>query len=191
MVQVIQELSHPNAYGQVIVDRPGYYAQFNQNDVTAADLEFAERVLVSEGINGRTLELDEVTLSPLIQRVSVFDTDEQARRERWATRTHTDEYGNEHNFKDYVERWLADRSQNHPDFRMIEEAPLEPPWPNYLDYRGSLDSLISRLIEDGFDLGRVLAFEEKVGHRDAVIERLRAELARRREEARGTEVVPA
>lgn len=193
MVQVISERTHVTQYGGLITDREGYIAKFNQNDVIDADLEFAEKVLVGQvGINGRTTDADEVTLSPLIQRVSVFDTEEQARREQWGARTYVDDYGKTHDFREYVEGWLAQRAATHGDFRLVTEILPEPPWPNYLEYRGSLDSLMERLLDDGFDLGEVLRYEEKVAKREQVIERLRAEIGRgANEAAQAAEVVRA
>jgi hypothetical protein len=171
-VGIITERSHPTQYGATVVDVPGYTAYFT-SDVTAADVEFAEREFENLGLMyGRTLLVDEVTSTPITNRLSVFDTEEKALQENWATRTYTDEMGREWDFKEYVEWKLANRAENNPDFRLVDVEAIQPPWPRYLAFQGSLDELMQRIADDGYDVGRVLAYERQSGQRPAVIEAL-------------------
>jgi hypothetical protein len=82
MVQIVEGRSHPTAYGDLITDRENYIARFTQNDVTDADIDFVRRTF-GEVLPGRTTLVDEMTSTPLLDRVSVFDTDEMALRENW------------------------------------------------------------------------------------------------------------
>jgi len=183
--------AHYNAYGDEIVDRQGYIATFDQNDITDDDIDFVERVFVSEGMQGRTTNLDEVSLTPLLDRVSTFDTEEMSERQNWSERKYIDAHGEEHDFKEYVEQFLAARSVRHPDFRLLEVLPVAPPWPTYMTFKGDLEALIERLVDDGHDLERVLRFEIETGHRQAVIDRLKQEIAERQALLAGSETVLA
>jgi hypothetical protein len=192
-VGIVGELVHFSNYGDRIVERDAYTAEFNQNDVTEDDLHYAERCFKNElgQIRGQTVLGDEVTPTPFLDRVSVFDTDEEAAREDWEGKTFTDPRGNVWPFKDYVEDVMSKLAVNHPDFRQIIQRPAEPPWPNYLQFRGPLERLVEKLVEEGFDLREVLRFEQETGHREAVIEALQARLAQQKEEMAGMEQVPA
>lgn len=140
---------------------PMVIAQFTPGDITAEELVFAERVFKGE-TNGRTLELDEVTPTELLGRLSSYDTDEHA--EYFAQLD--EEYGapsgakNWEGWKAYTEQKLIERSQPGSDSRIFEAAPLSPPWPKYNEFRGSIDDLIMRLLEDGYHLPAVLEYEQ-------------------------------
>jgi hypothetical protein len=182
-VQVIEPRGHATQYGDWITDREGYIAQFVNDDVTEADVNWAEEVFVKGGLaHGRTTLVDEVTPTPLINRLSVFDTEEMALRENWHERKHVDAFGNEHDFQKHVEDFLSRRAVDHPDFRQIFVEPIETPWPRYLDFRGTLDQLLEKIEDDGYDPARVLAYERQSGHRPAVIAALE-KLVEEREQA--------
>jgi len=161
-VGIIDEKSHPTPYGAVITDRPGYTAHFTQDDVSDEDLEFVRREW-GDKLPGQTVLVDEVTPAPLLQRVSVFDTEEASIREGWSGRTIMDDRGDVHDFKTFVEAKLSERAERHPDFRQLVEAPVEPPWPNYFSFGGSLEQLIETLVRMGHDLHKVLRFEQQQG----------------------------
>jgi hypothetical protein len=190
-VGIVEARTHATAYGDLIVDREGYIAQFSQ-DINQDDIEFAERVFVDEGlVMGRQQMLDEVTLVPLQNRLSVFDTEEMAIAEDWGARTVTDAYGREHDFREYVEAKLLERSQNHPLFRLRSEAVLEPPWPRYLEYGGTLEQLLQKVVDDGYDPAYVLRFEQQSGKRPAVIRALESLVNAQEAELEGAEAVRA
>jgi hypothetical protein len=157
---IVEQRSHATQYGDTIIDREGYTAQFMPEDVTEADIEVAEEVFAGM-LHGRKLELDEVTPVPLMTRLSVFDTGERALAEDWSPE-----------FRELVESTLLKRSDMHPDFRLVTREPIEAPWPRYLDFKGSLDELLQKVVEDGHDPNRVLAYERQTGQRPQVIEAL-------------------
>jgi hypothetical protein len=161
-VQIVEPRVHMTQYGDRVTDREGYVAQFLTGDVTEADVDFAERVFLKEGLlYGRTTELDEVTPTSLLSRLSVFDTAQRAADEKW-----TDD------FRQTVEEKLTERADGHPDFRLITVEAIAAPWPRYLDFRGTLPQLIEKIVEDGYDVRQVLAFERQSGQRPEAIEAL-------------------
>jgi len=192
-VSVLPKKSHFNNYGDELIDQDGYIAEFNRNAITEADLHFAEKVFLNEfgQIQGQTVMGDEVTPTPFVDRLSVFDTEEAAVREQWDARTVTDVYGKTTPFKQYVETYLSEHGVSHPDYRLVIELPAQPPWPRYEQFQGSLEQLVERLIEDGYDLLEVIRYEEQTGHRQQVIEALRERLRERQEEIAGAVQVPA
>ena len=192
-VPVVGQRSHFSNFGDEIIDREGYTVKFSHDLITDDDVHFVERVFADEfgRIHGQTVLADEVTPTPIRERVSVFDTDEAALIEDWDLKTFTTPRGEEIPFKQYVEQTLSRLGVNHPDFRQVETLPANPPWPNYLDFKGSLDQLVARLVEDGYDLREVVRFEEQTGHRQAVIDSLTAVLAEQAREIEEAVQVPA
>jgi hypothetical protein len=189
-VQVIEQRDHYTQYGDRMVDREGFTAHFNQNDLNEGDVEFAERIFGAEGLHGRTTEVDEVTLTPIVNRLSVFDTDEEAGRQQWAGQTV--EIGDRvYDKKEYIEDWLAAHAVDHPDFRQIVTVPLQPPWPNYLAYRGTPEQLLTKLEAEGHDLDGVLRYEEQLGQRPEMIGVLRERIRELETETAGALEVPA
>lgn len=189
MVQLVEGRAHATQYGDLITDRDNYVAQFTQDDVTDADIEFVRRTF-GEVLPGRTTLVDEMTPTPLLDRVSVFDTDEMALRERWEGRTVTDARGDVHDFKRWVEAKLSERAVGHPDFRQVQVAPLQPPWPNYLEFRGTLEQLVQTLVFQGHDLRQVRAFEIEQG-RPQVADAIQAEIERQAAEVQNAPQVLA
>jgi hypothetical protein len=158
-VGIVEQKSHPTQYGDLIIDREGYNAVFLADDVTQADIEFAEDVFEKQGlVYGRKYELDEVTPVPLMNRLSVFDTAERALAENWSPE-----------FRKVVEDTLLRRADMHPDFRLIDVEPIKAPWPRYLDFVGSMEQLLQKVVDDGYDVAQVLAYERQTGQRPQVI----------------------
>jgi hypothetical protein len=161
-VQIIEPRVHMSQYGDRITDREGYVAYFRTGDVTEADVDFAERVFVKEGLlYGRKLEVDDVTPASLLTRLSVFDTAQRASEEKWSD-----------DFRQLVEDFLVERADNHPDFRLITIEAIAPPWPNYLDFRGAKSELLQKIVDDGYSVRDVIAFERQSGQRPELIEAL-------------------
>lgn len=187
-VGIIPDRAHFSNFGDRIVDQEGFIASFNQNEVTETDVSFAERVF---SMQGRQTLQDEVTPVPTMERISVFDTAEEAVRNNWRGRTHTDERGKEWDFQDYVEKVLLENSQGHDDFRLHEHAKEPPPWPRYMEFQGSLDQLFAKILEDGHDFRQVLAFERQNARRPVLIEALEQKIGEQDALLVGAEVVPA
>lgn len=178
MVVVGEKVRYSN-YGDRIVDQEQVLAQFTQNDVTDADLAFAQTIWPK--MEGFTTLIDEVTPTPMLDRVSVYDTEEEAIRGNWEGRTVLDDRGEVHDLKTYVEKRLSERAVRHTEFRQVELVPLDPPWPNYLNFTGTMEALIAKLTEDGYDLAHALAYEKQIG-RQPVVQALQAEINRQEQE---------
>lgn len=189
-VSVVGERVHHSQYGDRIVDREGYVAEFNQNDLNEGDLEYAKKVFPPDQLQGIQVLSDEMTPAPFIDRISVFDTDEEAKRRHWEGETIEDHRG-VFDKKEFVEDFLVKHAVDHPDFRLIETIPLEPPWPRYLEYNGTPAQLLAKIESDGHDLQEVLRYEQQLNERPAMIEILQQRLNEQVEEAQGAEVVPA
>lgn len=167
---------------------PTVIAEFQPGDVTADELVFAERVFKGE-TNGRTLELDEVTPTNLLGRLSTYDTDLHA--DYFAQLD--DEYGMPTGFRGEWNGWkalaeqkLLERSQPGSDSRLYESAPLMPPWPKYDVFAGDLDELVLKIVEDGYHIPYVIAYEEQKQKRDDVLAALRQAEVDFKDEATGT-----
>jgi hypothetical protein len=187
-VEVVKERVRFSNFGDRIVEQEQLLAKFNQDDVTDDDIDFA---VATWGIMpGRTTLVDEVTPTPALDRVSVYDTEEEALRGDWEGRTVLDNRGELVDLKTWVERVLTERADRHPDFRQVFERPLEPPWPTYLQFGGSLEQLIQTLVYQGHDLGKVLRFEKQIG-RPQVADAIQAEIDRQAAQHADAVQVPA
>lgn len=155
---------------QVVV--PNIVAEFWQGDITSAELAFAEFAFKGE-LNGRTLELDEVTPTQLLGRLSIYDTENPSVVA--AMEALDEEFGKprgHESYKDLLEAKLLSRSGPGLDFRLVEEAPVPAPWPRYNEYAGSFEDLVQRVIDDGYHLPEVLAYERQNLNRVEVVELL-------------------
>ena len=104
---------------------------------------------------GLTQHEDEATPSDPIYRLSIYDTDEEAKKQGWDVDT-----------KDLVEATLTHSSQLAPDsILVIESTPIAAPFPAYDSYDGDIDQLVITLVEQGHDLERVLTYERNFGQR--------------------------
>jgi hypothetical protein len=113
---------------------------------------------------GNTQSEDEATPTDPIQRLSVYDTDEQAQAHGWDEETQA-----------FVEARLTELALNAPsECIQITDAPIAPPFPRYDEWDGpSPDMLIVRLIEDGHDLPLILHYERTFGRkREKIIKAL-------------------
>jgi hypothetical protein len=180
---------------------PQLVAKFKQGDLTSDELSFA-RSLWDRSANGRTLEMDQVTKTDLLGRLSVYDTDapdvqqefdeidraldgqphaKLARDERWKP-------GDAERLT--IERLMEAAARgNNGDFAAYTEAAVPPPWPKYDDFPGSAEDLLEVLVEQGHHLPQALAYERQNGKRRVVIEMLEEEIAR--QQPQGAEIIPA
>jgi hypothetical protein len=163
---------------------PGFQASFWQSDITAAELEFAERHFSP---NGRTTEVDEVTLTPLLGRLSVYDTeaekevakydeiDEQmlgetipgSRGKLWERGT----------MKRMVEEKLVARAATSQTFALVVEPRVAPPWPAYDSFPGEVEDLVAVIQAQGHHIPAVIAYERQNRRRADVIAALEDALA--------------
>jgi hypothetical protein len=127
--------------------RSPIYADFWQEDIREHEVMAAEK---SFNLHGRTTEMDQVTPSPILNRLSVYDTIVAQEREGY-----TDEQ------REQIEQFMLRRAEQtgNSTFMMVPEREILPPWPRYNEFRGSVDRLLERIAEDGYDLNSVLTYE--------------------------------
>lgn len=177
-VQIQAGRGRPDGLGNVTVVVPNIIAQFTPGGLNVGDLEFAREQFEEKGeLNGRTTLLDEVTLSPLLNRLSTFDTEDLSFVEEMTQLD--DEFGaptqriNGETFathKQLVEAKLIDRGGPGKDFQQITEIKVDAPWPRYLEFAGTFEELAQKVVDDGYDIRQVLAFERQNLNRPELVE---------------------
>jgi hypothetical protein len=115
--------------------------------------------------NGRTQHQDEATPTDVNDRLSIFDTDEEAEKQNWDAET-----------KALVEDVFTKKAVSSPNaILIIESTPIPAPFPLYNTYTGTPEDLVLMLAEQGHDLERVLHYERTFGpKRPEIIEALEA-----------------
>ena len=157
-VQVRPVIAEAFATGQVRIIQQPIHAIFNIHGITADERDFA---LTNFVFRGFYQEADEVSVVPFDYRIGVYDTDHAAASEGWDADT-----------KQFVESTLVELCQ-FGDIALIPVIALAPPWPKYDSYRGAPSQLIRKLVDEGFDLEAVLAYESSDGpQRQPVIDAL-------------------
>lgn len=180
---------------------PMLVARFKQGDLTAEELEFAERKW-DKVAHGRTLEMDQVTKTPLLGRLSMYDTGSPAAQAEFEAIDRALQ-GQEHvklprgqRWKDgdaeriTIERLLSTSERTRgADFALFEEQPVPAPWPTYDSFPGNEEDLLEVLIEQGHHLPQVLAYERQQDVHPRLIPMLEEEIDRNAPV--GAEVIPA
>jgi len=160
--------------GGVEVLQPGLYVKF-QPVAEGGMIYENERIAALNHFtfHGNTQDIGEAIPTDQLNRLSVFDTDEAAIKENW-----TEEE------KALVEEKLCDLALNSPtEVLLVADHPINAPFPNYDSFEGTPTELVVKLIEDGFDLELVLAYERIFGQkREDVIEALETGIAVAQEE---------
>jgi hypothetical protein len=155
------------ATGQVQVQVEPLYIQFWQGDISEAEIAAAESHWGT--FVGRTVERDQMTPTPIISRLSAFDTD--ADHHPWA---------NDAEVKEMVEEVLLSKAGG-KDYIHVPREKMQPPWPTYDDFEGNLNALLKKINVDGYTLEETLAYEESPDgqQRDAHIAFLTEEILKR------------
>jgi hypothetical protein len=140
--------------GGIEVTQEPLYAEFQpfydggmvfENEETAALKHF--------GFRGNTQEADQATPSNPLLRLSIFDTDEMAKRNGWDEETQA-----------LIEAKLDDWASQCPDeILKVTTTPIQPPYPNWDEDDRPPEQLIVRLQEDGYDFENVLYYEKVFG----------------------------
>ena len=158
VVQIRPEIVEPFATGQVRVLQRGILAHFEPYRITPDEREFALGRFVFQGWYQ---EQDEATMVPLDYRIGLYDTDLAARDGGWDDETKT-----------FVEQQLI-ALEHYGDIAPCPVVVLTPPWPKYDEYKGTPQQLMRKLVDEGHDLDKVLAYESSDGpQRQAVIDAL-------------------
>lgn len=197
-VQILEPRSEILGGGVVRELQPLLMAQFVTGDITAAELTFAERNFHA---HGRTTERDEVTLTPLLGRLSSYDTEMPANLEEYARvdRQMEGQYvpggrekWSEGTTKRIVEEKLIERSKvGDAPFALVEEERIVPPWPLYDAFPGDAQELVEVLKVQGHNLIQALGYERQNANRADVVEILEEEIEAARERVGGPEYIPA
>jgi hypothetical protein len=147
------------ATGMAKVIQQPIYANFSPYQLTPDERELA--IHHWAGWNGFYQELDEVSEVKPDYRIGVWDSDVAADFEGWDPET-----------KAWVEERMIKRGEQTNDLIPVPLTMLSPPWPKYDEFKGSTAALVRKLLEEGHDLGEVLAYEQAVQKREKVIEAL-------------------
>jgi len=144
-VQIRPHITEAFATGAVVTKQEQVIAMFEPYKLTHDERELA---LASFGFNGFMQEMDEATVVPPDYRLSVFDSRQAQMDHGWS-----DE------FRQEVERELLRVNDQTADFIIAPEIHFNPPWPRYNDYDGPPSALVRKLVDEGYDLAEVLAYE--------------------------------
>ena len=164
IVQIRPQRQRALGDGSIEITQEPIYAHF----VPMVDGSFVfenEEAMARKQFNfhGNTQELDQATPSDAVNRIAVYDTDEEAEKEGWDSATKT-----------LVEEKLIGICQTTPnDLLLVTGTPISAPFPPYDAFEGDPEQLVMKLAEDGFDLDQVLYYEQVFGRkRPEVIEAL-------------------
>jgi len=166
MVQVRPQISEAYANGAVKVTQTPLLAEFREGLMTPE-----ERALCKQSwtFNGFYQEQDEVTPVEPDYRLGLFDSIKAQIDNGW-----TDEE------RRLVEEALERTAVREPNsVIVVHEARLEPPWPTYDSFTGSVNELCTKIAEDGYDLETVLTYEEENQDRPEIVAAFRQLIADR------------
>ena len=145
-VQIQPQLSEAYASGATKIIQGAIIADFTIGEVSGEERALARQMW---RFNGFYQEQDLVTIVEPDYRISAFDTRKAQAARGWSDET-----------REQVERTLIEMAIETPqDLIRIEEIRLSPPWPTYDLFSGNRVQLVKKIIEDGFDLAEVLAYE--------------------------------
>jgi len=154
--QVRPQVSEAYANGVVKITQTPLLAEFREGLMTPE-----ERALCKQSwtFNGFYQEQDEVTPVEPDYRLGMFDSIAAQAANGWSD----DE-------RRTVEEALIQTALREPNsIIVVAEAKLPPPWPTYDVFAGSVNELCSKIIEDGFPLEGVLAYEQENQDRPEVV----------------------
>ena len=141
--------------------------QFTQEYLTQDDITFALSYFPESRFQGRYLEADEITQEPLSQRIGVFDTVEEQKRQGW-----------DDEIREKVEAWMHAKPNYGQDF--VEVVPVvkevTKPWPAYSNTH---HFKVAALAEELGLLEETLAYEKANKNRAGVVEALEERIANR------------
>ena len=158
-IQLRPWIGEAYATGMVKVIQEPIYARFSPENMQHIDREVAMKTW--SVWNGSYQEIDEVTTVPPDYRIGVFDTDSAAIVNNWDAET-----------KAWIDEQLTEYAVKYDDIAIVPKTLIEPPWPNYDTFKGSVPALMRKLVEEGFDLEVVLEYENAVQGRGKIVEAL-------------------
>jgi len=156
---VRRDLTEYYASGVSKVIQTPLVAQFHEGHLLPAERELA---VAHWSFNGSYQERDEVTTVAPDYRIGAFDTIQAQIDNQWSDEE-----------RRMVEEELQELAADYPnDLMAVPEVKLSPPWPRYDEFEGSLVDLMQKLVDDGYQLEEVLAYERQSQDRVEVIEAL-------------------
>ena len=164
-IQLRPQISEAFATGDVRVTQEGIYATFERDLIQPHEREAALAVF---SFRGQYQERDEVRMVEPDYRMSVWDSDRAAALNGW-----TDE------LKQWAEGRLLSADANGIDYIHVPALVLDPPWPTFDSFRGTPESLVKKLVEDGHDLEQVLAYELEHRNREKFVTAIAEEVRQR------------
>lgn len=161
------------ATGESQILQPLWNCQFKTVGIKAAEIAQAKLWAVNHGM---PVEEDSVTPVDPGYRFGVFDT-EEFQAEHAADIFERCPNG----FDDGERRKLEEFLLAHQDeyYRVVEVVKLAAPWPNYDTFKGVRGEptgprIAARVLEDGYDIDAVLAYEKENRNRQDVLDALEA-----------------
>ena len=133
---------------------------FTQDYLTPSDVQAALAHWPENAFKGRWLDEDHITLQPLPERISVYDTEEEQRRNNW-----------DNELREHVEKFLLAKPNIGVDFIAVEAAKIPAPWRTYPKTH---HSKIAPLAEELGCVDEALAYERENKNRESVIAALEA-----------------
>jgi len=154
-LQVRAHIEEAYASGLSRTTQRGLYAVFEPVGLLPDERELAVTTWSFNGLG--QLEDEATTVAPDF-RIGRFDSEHTAGLEGWSDEE-----------RDLVEQTLLDYCRTSLDVLLVAEPTVPAPWPNYDLYQGGTKALVRKLIDEGYDLADVLAYERTHQQRDDVI----------------------
>jgi len=153
---VRRQIDEHYATGMSKTIQTGLTAQFKPFGMRPLERELA---LASFSFNGFYQAEDEVTVIPPDYRIGVFDSFEAQAENAWTEEERV-----------MVEQELRRLAALDPNTLVIvPEVHLPAPWPRYDEFNGSIARLMDKIVDDGYILEDVLAYERENQDRPDVI----------------------
>lgn len=162
-VQVRPMIQEAYATGMAKVIQEPLYAMFEPWDLRPHERELC---LSRWSFNGFYQQEDEVTVLPPDHRIGVYDSVADAAVKGWSDEIRLE-----------VERVLIANAALTDNIIVLPVSVYAPPWPRYDEFEGTTEALIMRLVEDGYDLEDVLAYERSAQDRDEIVTALEGLIA--------------
>lgn len=158
-VAIRPQIQEAYATGAIKIIQTPLDAMFHEGRLLPNERELA---ITHWAFNGSYQELDEVTRVAPDYRIGAFDSIETQMDRQWTNEE-----------RKQVEAELTSLAERFPnDLMLVPETVLQPPWPRYDSFEASLDKLIAKIIEDGYVLSDVLAYERTNQNRENVVDAL-------------------
>jgi hypothetical protein len=157
-VQIIPMIQEAYATGMAKTVQEPVYAMFEPWLLLPHERELA---LSRWTFNGFYQQEDEVTVLPPDHRIGLYDSVIDQQNKGWPDAIRLE-----------VERVLIANAELTDNIIVVPKIVVAPPWPRYDDFEGTPEGLLARLLEDGYQLEEVLAYERESQNRPEIVEML-------------------